>query len=157
MGDNKRKYLMIFVIIVIVILIIVLIKNKENGNIAVSNTVKENANMIEDTYTVSLEDGKNINVSEDFHSTKTYKDLQISNIQFIEENGTSTLLADIMNKGNTTHEAEIVKIMILGENGNVIAEIETVFGKVESGETIQLNARITSDITNAKDFRIEEK
>lgn len=157
MGDNKRKYLMIFVIIVIVILIIVLIKNKENGNIAVSNTVKENANMIEDTYTVSLEDGKNINVSEDFHSTKTYKDLQISNIQFIEENGTSTLLADIMNKGNTTHEAEIVKIMILGENGNVIAEIEPVFGKVESGETIQLNARITSDITNAKDFRIEEK
>ena len=67
----------------------------------------------------------------------------------------SVLLADVKNTGSTTHEAEIVKITILGENGEVITETKPVIGKVEPGETIKLNATITADVVNAKDFKIE--
>ena len=34
-------------------------------------------------------------------------------------------------------------------------EIKPVLGKVKAGETIKLNATITADVANAKDFEIE--
>ena len=37
----------------------------------------------------------------------------------------------------------------------VITETKPVIGKVEPGETIKLNATITADVVNAKDFKIE--
>ena len=67
----------------------------------------------------------------------------------------SVLLADVTNNGTTRHEVEIVKITILGDNGEVITEIKPIIGEIEPGETIQLNASITADVANAKDFTIE--
>ena len=84
-----------------------------------------------------------------------YGELEISNIQYTEQNGKTVLLADVTNKGNTTHENEIVKITILGENGEEITTTKPVIGKMEPGETVKINATITADVSNAKDFKIE--
>ena len=67
----------------------------------------------------------------------------------------SVLLADVTNNGTSAHEPELVKITILGDNEEVITEIKPVIGDIEPGETVQLNASITADVANAKDFRIE--
>ena len=109
----------------------------------------------EEKYTTELEDGTKINTSEEFNSTKTYQDLEISNIQFTERDDMTVLLADVVNKGTSAHAPEIVKITILGDNEEVITEIKPVIGDIEAGETVQLNASVTADVANAKDFRIE--
>lgn len=67
----------------------------------------------------------------------------------------TVLLADVTNKGSTTHENEIVKITILGENDEELSTTKPVIGKIEPGETVKINATITADVANAKDFRIE--
>ena len=98
-----------------------------------------------------------INTSKDFNTPKTYKKLEISNIQFTEENGISTLLADIKNTDSTKHEKEEIEIIIIDENDEEIAKIDSVIGGIESGATIKLNASITSNAIDAKDFIIKEK
>lgn len=151
MGKGQPKVIIIILLLVTILLTILLLSNLKNDK---NDEVGELENEI---YTEKLKDGTKINVSKEFNKTKNYKGLEISNIQFTEKNGMSVLLADIKNLGNTRHEAEIVKITILGENGEKIAEISPVIGDVELGETIKLNASITADVTNAKDFKIEPK
>ena len=94
------------------------------------------------------------NTNEDFNSTKTYNDLEISNIQLSENNGTSVLLANVTNKGDSTHEQETVQITIVGEDDSKTT-VNAIIGTIEPDETIKLNTSMTADVVNAKDFKIE--
>ena len=67
----------------------------------------------------------------------------------------TVLLADVTNKGTTNHELEMVKITILDQNGEAITEIRPLIDAMAPGETVQINASITADVSNAKDFTIE--
>ena len=140
------------ILIIVIVLIIALLTNKkmDNGEQSTESQASE-----QEKYTTQLEDGTKINTSEEFNNTKMYGDLEISNIQYTEKDGMSVLLADVKNNGTTTHEEEIVKITILGENEEIIEEIKPVIGKIGPGESIKLNASITADVANAKDFKIE--
>ncbi len=153
--NKKEKSLIIIlgiVTILVIILIIVFSKNKMNLEDQPEANIETNA----EKYVAELSNGTRLNVSEQLNAKKTYKSLEITNIQYTEKDGESLLLADITNKGTTTHETEIVKITILGENDEIITEIKPIIGEVKAGETIKLNASITADIVNAKDFTIEE-
>ena len=108
-----------------------------------------------DTYATKLEDGTRLNTSSELKETKTYKDLEISNIQFTEKNGSSVLLADVTNKGSETHEKETVKIIITEEDGSK-TEVRALIGEIKAGETVKLNTSMTADKVNAKDFEIQE-
>ena len=67
------------------------------------------------------------------------------------------MLADIKNPLSTKHERELVKISIIGENGEVITDTEAIIGEIEPGGTYQINAAIATDVSNAKDIKIEAK
>lgn len=153
MSKNEKKWILILVglLIVAVVILMVVNNNKKKDVGQVENKVEVN----EEKYTTKLEDGTKINTSKEFNNSKRYKSLEIGNIQYTERDNMSVLLADVRNTGNTEHKAEIVKLTILGENGEVITEIKPVIGDVKPGETIKLNASITADVTNAKDFKIE--
>ena len=156
MNSNEKRWIILLaaVIAIAIVLIVVLTGNKgkeENVNEGQQEEVQVN----EEKYTTELNDGTKINTSEEFNSVKKYNDLEISNMQFTEKDGKSVMLADVKNIGSTTHEVEIVKVTILGENGETITEIKPIIGKVEPGETIKLNASISADVANAKDFKIE--
>ncbi len=156
MNSNEKRWivLLIAVVVIAIVLIVVLTGNKgKEGQIDQGAGQEIEAN--EEKYTEELADGTKINTSEEFNSSKKYGNLEISNIQFTEKDGMSVLLADVKNTGNTKHEVEVVKITILGENGETITEIKPIIGEIEPGETIKLNASITADVTNAKDFKIE--
>lgn len=158
MNSNEKRWiiLLVAVIAIAIVLIVVLTGNKgkeENVNEGQQEEVQVN----EEKYTTELNDGTKINTSEEFNSVKKYNNLEISNMQFTEKDGKSVMLADVKNIGSTTHEVEIVKVTILGENGETITEIKPIIGKVEPGETIKLNATISADVANAKDFKIESQ
>ena len=153
MSKNEKIW-RILLVAVVVIVIALIIGISRNGN---KEEIQKGAEQVinEEKYTTELTDGTKINTSEEFNNSKTYGNLEISNIQYTEKNGMSVLLADVTNKGNTKHEPEIVKITIIGENGKTITEIKPVIGEIEVGETIKINASITADVGNAKDFKIE--
>ena len=156
MNNNEKRWivLLVAVLLIAVILIVVLVNgNNKEEEVGKVDQSTETAN--EEKYTTELNDGTKVNTSEEFNSTKMYGELEISNIQYTEQNGKTVLLADVTNKGNTTHENEIVKITILGENGEEITTTKPVIGKMEPGETVKINATITADVSNAKDFKIE--
>ena len=155
MSKNEKRWIILLVAVVIIAIVFFAViiggnkANKEEQN----TTTNEITN--EEKYTEQLEDGTKLNTSEEFNNSKTYGNLEISNVQYTSKNGMSVLLADVKNNGTTTHENEIVKITILGDNEEVITEIKTVIGDIEPGETIKLNTSISADVANAKDFRIE--
>ena len=160
MTKQERKVILIGAGIVIAILLFILIANaiskKDNNDNGVGNTQAVEQNV--EKYTTNLADGTKINNSSEFNKVKKYKDIEISNIQFTYQEGRSVLLADIKNTGSTTHNQEIVKITIIGENNKVIDELEPVMPTMQAGETKQLNVIISgADSVNAKDFKIEAK
>ncbi len=151
MNSNEKRWvvLLIAVLIIAVVLIVVLAMTNKNDT-TVPNEVAN-----EEKYTTELEGGSKLNTSDALNAAKTYGDLEFTNIQYSSTNGVSSLLADVTNKGNTTHEVESVKVTIIGENDEVIAELNALIEKVEPGQTVKFNAIATADITEAKDFRIE--
>lgn len=155
MESEKKTIIMVVVGVILIAVIVAGVMKMKPQNEGTQDVV---ANQEEnEKFTKKLEDGSKVNVSEELNKTKMYKDLEISNIQFTERNGRSQLIADIKNTGKVKHEVEIVKITIIGENGEEIETMNPILGDVEPGKTIQLNANITADVTNAKDFKIEAK
>ena len=159
MNSNEKRWivLLIAVVLIAVVLIVALVNANGKDNVAENPNNGETSQNVQDEeqYTAELSDGTKINTSEDFNQTKTYGDLEITNIQFTNKDGMTVLLADVTNKGTSTHEEEIVTIKILGENGEVLDELHPVLGKAEPGETIELNAGTSADVANSKDFTIE--
>lgn len=159
MTNKEKKVIFTVVAIMVGILLLVVItkggNKKEGGN---KNLASTNSESNIEKYTTTLEDGTKINNSSEFNKTKTYKNIEISNIQFTYQSGKSVLLADVKNTASATHESEIVKMTILDENNNVIDELAPIVPKMEAGETKKLNVIISgADSSNAKDFKIEEK
>ena len=154
-NNEKRRIILLIAVVIIAIVLMVVLPRVSNNKGEVQRGESEQTKENEEKYTTELEDGTKINTGEEFNSTKTYGSLEISNIQFTEKDGMTVLLADVTNKGSTTHDNEVVEITILGENGEEISTTKPVIGKIEPGETIKINATITADVSNAKDFTIE--
>ena len=155
MNSNEKRWLILLIaVLVIAIVLIVVLLNVNGKNEKVQNG-ENNSIRNEEKYTTELEDGTKVNTGEEFNSTKTYGNLEISNIQYTEQDGMTVLLADVTNKGSSKHEKEVVKITILGENGEELSSTKPIIGEIEPGETVKINASITADVSNAKDFTIE--
>ena len=153
MSSKEKRGIAILIAITIIVIITVMVSGKkEEINEEPRNETQQTEQ--EEKYTTELEDGTKINTSEEFNSSKRYNNLEISNIQYTEKNGMTVMLADVKNVGTTKHEKEIVRIEIIGDNGEIITELKPVIGEIEVGETIKLNASVTADVANAKDFRI---
>ena len=157
MNNNEKRWivLLVAVVIIAVVLIVALNMNKGDENTTDNGQAQGEVQVNEPKYTTELADGTTINTSEDFNTTKTYGNLEITNIQYTEKNNVTVLLADVKNNGTTRHEREVVKITILGENNEVITETYPIIENIEPGATVQLNASIMADVSDAKDFKIE--
>lgn len=156
MNQNEKRWILLLVAVVIIAIVFFVVlgfRNKDGEDLADNS---QNVPTNEEQYTVQLDDGTKLNTSEDFNSNKTYGDLEISNIQYTTRpDGMTVLLADVTNKGTTNHELEMVKITILDQNGEAITEIRPLIDAMAPGETVQINASISADVSNAKDFTIE--
>ena len=155
MNKNEKRWIVLLVAVLVIAVVLIvglsMSGNKQDTTIGQSQTQGTTGTQTGDE---SSDYATRVNTNEDFNSTKTYNDLEISNIQLSENNGTSILLADVTNKGDSTHEQETVKITIVGEDDSETT-VNAIIGTIEPGETIKLNTSMTADVVNAKDFKIE--
>lgn len=160
---SKNKKLILTVICVIVVIILIVIIVKSNGNKGDGKDLPLNGTLhqsIEEKYVTIVENegiSEKHNNSEDFKKTKTYNNLEISNINFTSKGGMSYLHVDVKNVGSEKHNKEKVEISILDENNKLISALESEIADIEPGETKKMSVVVTADIVNAKDFTIKSK
>ena len=156
MNSNEKRWviLLVAVLVIAVVLIVGLGMNGNKQNTSIGGQSQTQGTTGTQTGDENSNYATRVNTNEDFNATKTYNNLEISNIQLSENNGTSVLLADVTNKGESTHEQETVKITIVGEDDSETT-VNAIIGTIEPGETIKLNTSMTVDVVNAKDFKIE--
>ena len=160
MTDKEKKVVFTLIAIMVIILIVVIIVKQVGGGNDNTNTANMNGTSTtntanEEKYTTELNDGTKLNTSEDLQGVKTYNNLEISNIQVTSQNGRTVIIADVKNNASTDHEAEIVKLTLLGENDEVLDVTYPVMPTIPAGGTEQFNSTTTADQANFKDFKIE--
>ena len=156
MTNKEKKVVFTLIgVMVVVLLIVVIVKtvSKPEGE-NLGNTIQQ-AEENEEKYVTELADGTKLNNSEELNNTHTYKGVEISNIQFTSQNGSSVLLADVRNTGSERVEEEEATIVLIGEN-NEEREIAVYIPSLSAGETKQINSIVTADVVNVRDFRVEQ-
>lgn len=165
--DNIVKIILAMVLIVgaIVLLLNNRIKTNENSNenlneLNVLNTeYVQNEENILNPYVEELEDGQIKNNSPELKEEKKFRQISISNIDFIYNPGNkmTTITADLSNTGTEEQIQEIVALKIIGQNGKEIAVIDALIPNIKVGETRILRCSATANLSNATNFEIVEK
>ena len=160
---NKDLYIVIGVIIVAVVIIAILAvirNNKQNNeqNIVNTNLSANTAqNGTNEEFVQTLSDGSKLNTSTALSATKSVDGLEVSNIQLKAENGITTLLADVKNTTNSDISEKMITITFVDKDGNKITDLSGIVQPLKAGESTQLNTSVTSDISNAYDFKVSAK
>ena len=159
MTDIEKKFIFTVIGFLILIMIVVLSIKSSNKNKLEKQKASENNTQLEDYVTSFEKIGSDVKVNnnEDLAKTKTYNNVEMSNIKFTSQNGNSVLVADVKNIGEIKHEKEIITLSIIGSDDTEIATLDTILTDLEPGETKQLTVLATADIVNAKNFIIKEK
>lgn len=159
MTDIEKKFIFTVIGFLILIMIVVLSIKSSNKNKLEQQKASENNTQLEDyvTYFEKIGSDVKVNNNEDLAKTKTYNNVEMSNIKFTSQNGNSVLVADVKNIGEIKHEKEIITLSIIGSDDTEIATLDTILTDLEPGETKQLTVLATADIVNAKNFIIKEK
>ena len=155
MSKREKIVILILTVLVIIVLGVFLWQNSKikEQNKGLEEQPATQTNTTEE-YVQNLEDGSKVNISEEFNKDKKLGELTISNIQFREVGGITTLLADVTNNTGKTSEERMVKIEVLDKNGGVITTLRGTVDRIEDGQKVQLNIGVTADVANAYDFRI---
>lgn len=159
MTDIEKKFIFTVIGFLILIMIVVLCIKSSNKNKLEQQKASENNTQLEDYVTSFEKIGSDVKVNnnEDLAKTKTYNNVEMSNIKFTSQNGNSVLVADVKNIGEIKHEKEIITLSIIGSDDTEIATLDIILTDLEPGETKQLTVLATADIVNAKNFIIKEK
>lgn len=165
--DNIVKIIIALILIVgaIVLLVNNRIKVNENNKKNLTNTNNLNTEytqVVENTvnpYVEKLKDGQIENNSPALREGKQFKQIEISNINFVYNPGNkmTTITADLLNSGTEEQKQEVVNLRILDQNKNEIVTIEALIPNIKQGETKTLRCSATADLSNASDFEIIEK
>lgn len=155
MKSNEKKIILVLLIILAVVVGIKIFKNKKNIN----NTVQNNTVQVsqkEEEYVEYLDDGTKLNTSNALSKERKLGDLKITNITLSNQNGQTRLLADVKNTGKSNSEQKLVSVTILDKDGKQLITLKGLIVALKPGEKTQLNIGVTSDFSNAYDFKIEE-
>lgn len=146
MKKNK-SIILILVIVIAVVLIILGIKAISGSN---ENTQSENQINNQNNSTAINENNK-------LGETKRIGNLEFINTSISSNEGESYLITTAKNVGSTEDGDKFITFNILDSSGNIIANIDAYLGTVNVGEETALSLKISSDLTNAYDFRVTEK
>lgn len=165
--DNIVKIILVIVLILgaIILLLNNKIKTNENSNenlneINSFNTeYVQNEENIVNPYVEELKDGQIKNNSPELKEEKKFRQINISNINFIYNPGNkmTTITADLSNIGTEEQIQEIVALKIIGQNGEEIVTIDALVPNIKVGETRILRCSATANLSNATNFEIVEK
>ena len=147
----NKKVIIPTIIIILIIGIILITSNKSDKDdtkkIDLSNT----------TY-VSTKDGEKVNTSEALLKEKMVNGLKFTNIQITtNQNGKTTILADVENTNAEATKLQFVTISILDKQGQEMSKVDGMIIALEPGQKTQLNAGVPSSSIEAYDFTITAK
>ena len=104
------------------------------------------------------EDGTKENNSNTLSSKKTFESYEITDAKLsTDKNGRTTLLVNIKNTGSTETKGKLVNIIFTDKNGNDVSKLPTYIKALKSNEIMNLSASIDKDLSNAYNFRLENK
>lgn len=156
--NNKNKKVMIIVGVIILALAIFMIykgsSKKQNGDN--SNNPNKTSEINKTNEIVkTLEDGQKVNKSEKMKETKKIGNIEISNIILNFQNNESQLTAKVKNVGNTAEGDYFIKITMLDKNGAAIGEVKGYVDKIEAGKEKNISIKVSADLVDAYDVKIE--
>lgn len=165
--DNIVKIILVIVLILgaIILLLNNKIKTNENSNKNLNEVNSFNTEYIQNEenivnpYVEKLEDGQIKNNSPELKEEKKFRQINISNIEFVYNPGNkmTTITADLSNTGTEEQIQEIVALKIIGQNGEEIVTIDALIPNIKVGETRILRCSATANLSNATNFEILEK
>ena len=147
---------LVLIIIAVIAIIAIFLANKGEKDNRVSSNSKS-SEVQKEEYAKPLEDGSKINTSEELNKTKKLDNLEISDIQFREAGGITTLLADVTNTGKTDENEKRIIIEVIDKAGKTITTLKGRIDAVPAGGKTQINIGVTADVANAYDFRIKNR
>ena len=167
----RRRYNVIIFIIAIALVIgaiVLLVNNTIKGNDKDGKNTENSTNNLNNINTeyeqnieniVKQEDGQIENNSPEIKEEKRFKEIKITNINFVYNPGNkmTTITADLKNEGTDEQAQEIVELKIKGQTGEEITTIEALIPNIKQGETKTLRCSATADLSNASNFEILEK
>lgn len=167
----KKDNLIIFIVAIVLIVgaIILLANNRvkwskenesKNNEVSINTEYAQNVEeMVNNPYVETLQDGQKENNSPELKEEKKYKQIDITNINFVYNPGNkmTTITADLKNEGTEEQAQEIVELKIKGQTGEEITTIEALIPNIKQGETKTLRCSATADLSNASNFEILEK
>ena len=121
----------------------------DNSNVNINEfpDIKGNENV-----TVS-DDGTKVNNSSDFSTIKKYNSYEITNAKIsTSTEGRTTFTATVKNTSSEEIAGTLVNIILVDKKGNKVSKLATYIKALKSGETMDLNAGIDKDLSNAYNY-----
>ncbi len=149
--NNKKVMIIIGVIILALVIFIISKGNSKKQNEENNSDNPNNSNEIVKT----LEDGQKVNKSGKMKETKKLGNIEISNIILNFQNNESQLTAKVKNVGNTAEGDYFIRITMIDENGTSIGEVKGYVDKIEAGKEKNISIKVSADVVDAYDVKIE--
>lgn len=131
--------------------------NKAKDKIDNSNINIEEMPDVQGNENVTIDkEGNKINNSSNFSSKKTYDVYEITDASIsTNSEGRTTFVAKVKNTSKEEKSGGLVDIILIDKNGNKVSKLPTYIRALASDETMDLNATIDKDLSNAYDYYVE--
>ena len=149
--------LLLIIIIVLSVLLIVYVNTRLNKK---EEIIEEKPYYglidMENKENVKIENNVKENISDKLLQEKKFEEMTVKEIQLIAKDATTNFTATIENTSQKDYEESQIEIVFLKEDGSEYGVLPTYLASLKIGETTQINASTTSDLTNAYDFMIRK-
>lgn len=98
-----------------------------------------------------------VNTSVKLKENKVESGFEISNINFSEKDGHTSLEADVTNMTGTAQGNFMAEIVLLDKEGKEQGRIPVAISETQIGETVGIQAGINDQYANAYNFILEKK
>lgn len=163
---NKKAIISIIAVILVVILVIVLVsifsKEEEEQTNNTPNEIETGdfeteIDMTNTENSKIREDGMKINTSSKIAKGIEFNDLLIKDITIESSGDMAVFNASVENDLGKDLEGYIIYLIFLDKDGKEIANVETFFPDIPSGETGYISATTPKDIATAYDLKVERQ
>lgn len=165
MKKIKEKRVIITILIIIAIAVALSVyfvkqNKKEEGK---SETPEQGAIEEQEVYNlIDMNNTENVEIvgdtkennSEKLKQEKTFLGLKVSDIRLVAENGLTNFTAKVENIGDTDFKEKTIVIIFKNQDGTEYARLNGYLPDIKKGESNQIDASTTSDLSNAYDFTI---
>ena len=163
MKSNEKKGILILILVSIVIIAVIygLTRGSKDNNTNTnssqsSNTERSQVDASRGEFT-KTESGTVVNTSDKLKENKVESGFEISNINFSEKDGHTSLEADVTNMTGSAQGNFMADIVLLDKEGKEQGRIPVAIPETQIGETVGIQAGINDQYANAYNFRLEKK